>query len=121
MQVGEEEEEDSDDSDEDDDDGDDGEEMEGPEVVVQDEGPRQTSAEQLAGVRSFPLSIGLFPRNLRGICASRDELKRGLCGQLALAFGDEEDGGTTTAGNSSQTSDGTSLGPSPTTPIHSLS
>jgi len=50
VQVGEEEEEDSDDSDDDVDDND-GEEIEGPEVVVQDEGPRQTSAEQLAGVR----------------------------------------------------------------------
>ena len=50
MQVGEEEEEDSDDSDDDVDDND-GEEMERPEVVAQDEGPRQTSAEQLAGVR----------------------------------------------------------------------
>ena len=65
MQVGEEEEEDSDDSDEDDD-GDDDEEMEGPEVVVQDEGPRQTSAEQLAGVRSFRSASGCSP----AICAA---------------------------------------------------
>ena len=65
MQVGEEEEEDSDDSDDDVDDND-GEEIEGPEVVVQDEGPRQTSAEQLAGVRSFRSASGSSP----AICAA---------------------------------------------------
>ena len=64
MQVGEEE--DSDDSDEGDEDDNDGEEMEGPEVVVQDEGPRQTSAEQLAGVRSFRSASGCSP----AICAA---------------------------------------------------
>ena len=117
MQVGEEEEEDSDDSDEDDD-GDDGEEMEGPEVVVQDEGPRQTSAEQLAGVRSSRSASGCSPAICAAFAQGSRRAEAGLlaCAQLALAFGDEEDGGTTTAGNSSQTSDGPSPCPSPRHP-----
>ena len=73
MQVGEEEEEDSDE----DDDDNDGEEMEGPEVVVQDEGPRQTSAEQLAGVRSFRSASGCSPQFARHLRKDEDELKRG--------------------------------------------